>query len=154
MQVNGVLDRDLARSIRAIRRVMWREMLLGTIGRLGALDLSFTQVATLLFLEAEREASVTDVAAVLDRSLATTSRLLDGLVQRDLILREEDPDDRRVKRLRLSEAGLHLLVSIERERVDAQLAAMELLTPEERALVVQATHLLAEAISRRFQDAH
>jgi DNA-binding MarR family transcriptional regulator len=150
MQVNADQREQLLHDLRAIRRAMWRDMLSGISEHLDTQDLSFIQFATLIFLEAEGETSVTDMATALGRSLATTSRLVDGLVQRGLVHRQEDATDRRVRRVRLSGGGQILITALEQARVDAQLAAMQLLAPEDRAAVARAMTLLAQAVSRRF----
>jgi DNA-binding MarR family transcriptional regulator len=119
------------------------------MGHLGALDLSFTQFGTLLYLETEGEASLTAVAAILSRSLPATSRMVDGLVQRRYVVREEDTSDRRVKRLRLSDEGRRFLAALEQGRVEAQLAVMDFLSESEYADVARAMDLLAHAAARR-----
>src|SRR5689334_11112815 len=83
-------NQDLAEHIRLIRRSVWRETLLNMMGELGVLDLSFVQFATLLYLESNGEVSLTDIAAVVSRSLPATSRMVDGLVRRGFVQREED----------------------------------------------------------------
>lgn len=140
---------DLAENIRLIRRSVWRETLLGMMGELGVLDLSFVQFGTLLYLENEDEVSLTDIAAVLSRSLPATSRMIDGLVRRGFVERKEDQSDRRVKRLRLSNEGRQFIVAMEQGRVRAQLAVMDFLSPSDYADVARAMKLLAQAAARR-----
>ena len=68
------------------------------------LDLSLTQLKGLSVLDehAEEALSVKALSERLGLSLAATSRSVDGLVKRKLIERDEDPDDRRVRRVRLT----------------------------------------------------
>jgi DNA-binding MarR family transcriptional regulator len=61
-------------------------------------DLSITQVKSLHVLsEAEEPMSLGAVSDALGLSLPAISRSVDGLVQRGLVKREEDPRDRRCK---------------------------------------------------------
>lgn len=70
------------------------------------LELSLTQIKCLGVLAASTtEPSLKEVSERLGLSLAATSRAADGLVRRGLVEREEDPGDRRARRLRLSSAG-------------------------------------------------
>ena len=107
------------------------------------------ELATLYMLDDEGEPSIKHVAAALGRSVSATSRLLDQLVERGLIGRHEDREDRRARRVFLTEQGRAFLRTFERNRADAQLATMVYLSPDEQAQVAQAMTLLAEAARRR-----
>ena len=73
-------------------------------------DLSFSQMKALHALIAEPEAiSVKTLGEKLGLSLAAMSRAADELVQRGLVNRTEDPTDRRVKRLCLTDEGRDLV---------------------------------------------
>jgi MarR family transcriptional regulator for hemolysin len=80
---------------------------------------------------------------------SATSRLLDQLVRRKLIKRIEDPEDRRARRVSLSERGARLAEELTARRTDAQLDLMERLDETERAKVFEAFALLAEATRRK-----
>jgi DNA-binding MarR family transcriptional regulator len=112
-------------------------------------DISVAQLATFMLLDAEGSATVGDLAADLGRSLSATSRLIDQLVQRGFVSRREDDRDRRVKRVALTEHGKELIGRVQRRRAEAQLAVMAALTEDERAQVMQAMALLADAASKR-----
>jgi DNA-binding MarR family transcriptional regulator len=135
----------LYRSLCRFRREMLREGLLGAIRSGEDLDLSLIQLGVLLLLDAEGERTIKAVAEELGRSLSATSRLLDQLVRRGLLTRREDPLDRRVKRVAISDAGRALLAKIERRRAAAQLAVMARLPAAAQADVLRAMELLGEA---------
>ncbi|MDP8923285.1 MAG: MarR family transcriptional regulator [Chloroflexota bacterium] len=143
----------LFRSLMASRAALIREGFLDALRLMGDEELSVAQLAALMLLEFEGERSVGELAALLGRSLSATSRLLDGLVRRELIDRREDPNDRRTKRAAISPRGHALLQDVHRRRADAQLALMAALMPEEQAVVMRGMDLLAEAARRRTQDA-
>jgi DNA-binding MarR family transcriptional regulator len=126
-------------------------MLLGSIRTFGDVDFSFAQVVTLYMLDDVGEPTIKQVAETLGRSVSATSRLLDQLVERGLIGRREDKQDRRAKRVFLKEEGWTFLRTFEQNRADAQLALMVYLAPEEQAQVAQAMALLAEAARRHSQ---
>lgn len=128
-------------------------MLLSTIASSSNSDISAVQFVTLASLAGEEALTIKRVAEVLGRSVSATSRLLDQLVTRGLVNRSEDTQDRRTKRVSLSESGQAFVQTIEQKRVEAQIAVMAYLSPEERAVVEQAMQLLAVA-ARRHANEH
>lgn len=143
------LFRDLAAS----RSALLREGFLDALRLMGDEELSVAQLGALMLLEFEGERSVGELAALLGRSLSATSRLLDGLVRRELAVRREDPSDRRTRLAAIGSRGHALLEQVMRRRADAQLGLMATLTPEEQAAVMRGMALLAEAARRRARDA-
>ncbi len=111
-------------------------------------NLSITQIMALRQLYYRGETcSVSAIGERLGISNAAASQLLDKLVQRGLVLRKEDPHDRRSKQIMLTEAGENLL----RESMRSQRAWMETLsqrlTPQEARQIAQALELLAEKLA-------
>ena len=86
--------------------------------------LTFAQLKTLIELERTQTGTVTALAEELGISAASASRAADGLVRKKLATRVEDPDDRRVRRLTLTHAGLELAERV----ISARLAGLEELT--------------------------
>ena len=152
-QVNPAHRAVLAHSLSQLRRAMVRDGLLGAIATLGDADLSLTQLGALLLLDDLGEQTLKALAGQLRRSLSATSRLVDQLVRRGLVVRWEDDQDRRTKRVAISDGGRTFLAEVARRRAEAQLAVMSTLSAEEQAEVIRAMQLLAEAARRR-RDAH
>lgn len=69
------------------------------------IGLSIPQVNTLFHIHRRGDCGVSDIGETLGVSSAAASQMLDRLVQQDLILRSEDPSDRRAKQLALTEKG-------------------------------------------------
>jgi DNA-binding MarR family transcriptional regulator len=118
---------------------------------MGDSGLSFSQVNTLLRLHFTGEADVSNIAEQLGVSNAGASQLVDRLVQMRLIERREDPLDRRIKRLGLTEAGHELaekLVNIRRGWMDKFTNS---LTPDQRDSISSALQTLTEA-ARSLED--
>ncbi len=92
----------------------------GTFNAIAELDLSFTQIKALCALELDgEERSVKALAESLGVSLPAMSRAVDGLFERGLVEREEDPADRRMKRVRLTSAGRKVPVALNEARLSA-----------------------------------
>ncbi len=126
-----------------------REFIFNILRTFGDFDFSLPQVATLLLLEEEGEPTIKRVAEILGRSVSTTSRLLDQLVEDGLVSRREDAHDRRAKRIAITEQGRTLIAMLERQGAARQIAVMEYLSVEEQADVARVLALLAEASKRR-----
>ena len=149
--MNGALSESerLTQSLAILRHAILRDGFLDAIRAMDDHDISVAQMATLMMLDAEGSCTVSDLANDLGRSLSATSRLLDQLVRRGLVTRQEDPDDRRVKRVAIAERGKDLVGRVQRRRAEAQLSVMAALSEVERADVMRAMALLAEAAARR-----
>jgi DNA-binding MarR family transcriptional regulator len=71
--------------------------------------LSMSMIGTLFHLHRNQGVGVTDLGDHLGVTSAAASQMLERLVQQGLIRRTEDPDDRRVKQIELTQEGLHIL---------------------------------------------
>jgi DNA-binding MarR family transcriptional regulator len=68
-------------------------------------DLSVAQVAALHLVDDVGAMRLSALADAIGSSPSATSRMIDDLVQRHLLSRAEDPDDRRAKLVRLTREG-------------------------------------------------
>jgi DNA-binding MarR family transcriptional regulator len=100
--------------------------------------LSMPQFAALQYLHAEAPRSVSEIAEHLNLSLATTSHLVDRLVGKDLLLRDEDPGDRRQKRIAPAPAGRALVAETHARAAATLETLLEGVTPAKRAAVERA----------------
>ena len=116
-------------------------------------DYSLAQVVSLFILDENGELTIKQVAGLLERSLSATSRLLDQLAARGMITRREDVQDRRVKRVAITEQGRALIETLQGVRADVQLEMMDYLSPDEQADVVRGVGLLAKA-GRKWREQH
>ena len=97
--------------------------------------LTITQCKALLMLagpEGEEPYAGRDIAERLEVSLASVSRAVDGLVRSRLVTRVEDPEDRRVRRLSITDKGRRLAGEIVAARMADMEAFAASLTPEQR----------------------
>jgi DNA-binding MarR family transcriptional regulator len=116
----GRADRDaLTRDMYALASYLMRTANVGTFNAIAELDLSFTQIKALCALEMDAEDRSVKLAESLGLSLAAMSRAVDGLFERGFVQREEDPADRRMKRVRLTEAGRNVPQALNEARLSA-----------------------------------
>jgi len=101
-------------------------------------ELSFSQMKALHHLHGEDQVSVKALGESLGLSLAAMSRAADELVQRGLVARTEDPADRRIKRLRLTDQGHALVMKMRELRMAGFEQFVETLSAKEQALLTKA----------------
>jgi MarR family transcriptional regulator, organic hydroperoxide resistance regulator len=134
----------------AMGRAIWRDLVIGFAAQLGELNLGFTQLAALYALADSGTMTVVDLADTLGRSQSATSRLVDGLVQRQLIERNQDAEDRRQRTLTLTGRGQALLGLVDRARAQEFLSIVRPLPTAERAVVAMGVAALStHAMTRR-----
>jgi DNA-binding MarR family transcriptional regulator len=99
------------------------------LGVAAGLDLSFSQLRALFVLaDCQEELAVNELAERLALSMATAGRAVQALTRAEMVTRREDDQDRRVKRVRLSEHGRALVagfVQAHREAVRECVLALD-----------------------------
>lgn len=103
--------------VERLTRVMFTRIIASLARALAEEEFSVAHIAALHLLDEEGTMRVAALAEALGRSPSGTSRLLDVLVQRDLVSRVEDPEDRRAKKLALTAAGARFVQRVGDERV-------------------------------------
>jgi DNA-binding MarR family transcriptional regulator len=102
-------------------------------------DISFSQMKALHHLHEEpTSVSVKQLGETLGLSLAAMSRAAEELVQRGLVNRTEDPDDRRIKRLCLTDQGRTLVQKMRELRMAGFEQFVATLTPKQQTQLVKA----------------
>ena len=109
-------DTQLAEQLLALWRAVIAPNGVGAYAIFEELDLTLTQVKALIAL-ATAELTVKDLAEQLGLSLPGTSRAVEVLVARGLLDRREDTTDRRMRRLRCTDAGREALRRLDEARL-------------------------------------
>jgi DNA-binding MarR family transcriptional regulator len=108
------------------------------------LGLSLTQIKTAQFLaETKEPLSLGAIGDHLGLSLPAVSRAVDGLVKRGLCTREEDPADRRSKRIVITGRGRRLYERLHEIRVAGIRDWAEGLNPADRDALLVALRPIA-----------
>ncbi len=139
-------ERDaLSRDMYALASYLLRSANLGTFNAIAELDLSFTQIKALCALEMDgEERSVKALAESMGVSLPAMSRAVDGLFERGFVAREEDPLDRRMKRVRLTDAGRMVPLALNEARLSALQELMGSLQDDEAQALAQALAMILD----------
>lgn len=109
--------------------------------------LKFTHISLLHNLASRKQMTVGEIGQMLDVSNAAVSQMTDRLVKAGLIERREDPDDRRVKILTLSEMGEQLMADMNATSACWIEKLNRDLTEEERETITAGLKLLQEKLN-------
>ncbi len=111
----------------------------------GALELSLSQIKLLHHLEDQpRELSLKEAAELVHVSMPAASRMVDDLVRRGLATRREDEDDRRMKRVCLTDGGRTAIRRLNAARLIGLGQFSKTLAPTERRSLGHALSQLLE----------
>jgi DNA-binding MarR family transcriptional regulator len=106
--------------------------------------LSMSQMGALFHVNRKGSCGVSDIGDNLGITSAAASQMIERLVQQDLISRVEDPADRRLKQIDLTEKGRKVIQESMRARQLWLEDLVEMLTPAEQDKVVAALRILIE----------
>jgi DNA-binding MarR family transcriptional regulator len=103
------------------------------LGVAAGLDLTFSQLRAMFVLaDCQEELAVHELAARLGSSMATSGRVVQALSRAGMVTRREDEQDRRVKRVRLTEQGRVLVAGFVHAHREAVRECVESLSDRER----------------------
>jgi DNA-binding MarR family transcriptional regulator len=113
---------------------------------IGALELTLTQIKLLHHLEDQspRELTLKEAAELVHVSLPAASRLVDDLVRREFAQRREDLEDRRMKRVCLTDDGRAVIRRLNAARLSGLVDFTNGLTATEQAALANALQQLLE----------
>ena len=106
--------------------------------------LSMSQMGTLFHLHGRGSCGVTDLGDHLGVTSAAASQMLERLAQQGLILRTEDPSDRRVKQIILTDKGHQVLQESIRARQSWLYDLAEILSDAEKEASITVLSVLIE----------
>jgi DNA-binding MarR family transcriptional regulator len=113
---------------------------------IGALELTLTQIKLLHHLEDQspRELTLKEAAESVRVSLPAASRMVDDLVRRGFAQRREDLEDRRMKRVCLTDGGRAVTRRLNAARLNGLIQFTETLTTPERDSLATSLRQLLE----------
>jgi DNA-binding MarR family transcriptional regulator len=106
--------------------------------------LSMSQLGALFHLQRKGCTGVTDLGDHLGVTSAAVSQMLERLVQQGLILRSEDPSDRRVKKIVLTDKGLQVYQESIRARQGWLDDLAEILSADEKEQITAMLNILID----------
>ncbi len=105
---------------------------------------SVSQMAALFLIRRKGATNVSDIGEELEITSPAASQLLERLVQQGLVVRSEDPGDRRLKQIVLSKQGEVILQQGLQARQKWLEDLTRLMSPAERDQVIAALNIMLE----------
>lgn len=138
-------DAELAADLYALIVFVHKNCNADLFEALGALELTLTQVKLLHHLEDQpRELTLKEAAELVHVSLPAASRMVDDLVRRGFAQRREDEEDRRMKRVCLTDGGRTVIRRLNAARLSGLEQFTKTLTTAERRSLASALSKLLE----------
>ena len=107
---------------------------------------SLSHMAAMLQVQRCGSCAVTELASHLGVTNAATSQLLDRLVEHGFVLREENPDDRRAKRIKLTDKGKQFMREGIQTRQNWINELSQILSPDEKLTIGMALDTLTAKV--------
>ena len=109
-------------------------------------NLTFVEAECLLAISAHESLSSKELSLLLDVSPSRGSRIVNKLVERDLIIVKLDVDDRRTVELSLSPEGQRCVIDLETEKLKCEQRLFSRLDKDQIKLVEHGLHILLEVM--------
>ncbi len=147
MNISPVLDTCAAEILEVVPQVM--RTIKSEMRQRRASGLSVPQFRAMIFLDRQGQASLVEVAEHMALTSATTCRMMDELVARQLVLSRPSTIDRRKIILTLTSEGQTVLETARQGTLDRLDELLATLSAEERAVIFQSMALLRWAFAPR-----
>ncbi len=138
----------ISKTAKLFCQAMFYRVIHPTLRKLVKGDLTEVQLTCLRFVHLHPEPSIGAIADGLSFSNAASAKLVDRLVRKRLMIREEDQRDRRVLKIKLTPNGQELLAEIDALEANHFGAILQRIPPESlEALTTGLTAFLKAALS-------
>ena len=114
-------------------------------------NVTVSQSATLLALPQEGNLSMNEVSQAMDLATSTMTRMIDQLVEKGLVQRASDPDDRRIVRVELTPQGQQLRTNLEKEYLVFYDLVMNEIREDELEIILHVFDQINQAYEKAFQ---
>ncbi len=117
------------------------------------LHLGIGQLKTLFFISNRGATTTGKLATALKVTPTNVTGIIDRLLEKNLITRTGDPDDRRVLLLRTTPQGDELVTELRQKRRERMTELFTRLNDEEAAIVAQGLKIMVKAIDAKPDEA-
>jgi DNA-binding MarR family transcriptional regulator len=117
------------------------------------LHLGIGQLKTLFFISNRGDTTTGKLATALKVTPTNVTGIIDRLLEKNLITRTGDPDDRRVLLLRTTPQGDELVAELRQKRRERMSELFSRLSEEEAAVVAQGLKIMVKAIDTKPDEA-
>ncbi len=142
--MSSTVDSQFVDALREWAETFMQQTMHGFLAYAKRNNLSMSQLGTLLHLHRSGACGVSNISEDLGVTNAAVSQMLDRLVHNGLVLRGEDPADRRSKRIELTPKGREVMHGTMKARQQWFLALAGTLTEDELTAATAALRILAD----------
>lgn len=143
---------ELIARIDRAERVIHRVAVRNRTGGIFATDLTVQQLRLVVILALEGDHAAVQLAEILGVGLTTLTGIVDRLEARSLVQRQPDPNDRRVRRISLTDEGKKLVADFAELGREHKLRILQRLEPRVLANLAEAVEAISEACREEFGD--
>jgi DNA-binding MarR family transcriptional regulator len=105
---------------------------------------SVAQFRTLKFINRNNKVSLSEISKHLGPGLSSTSKLIDGLVEKKLIKRQINEKDRRYITITLTKTGKNIMERIQKETIEHLEKSISDLSDSQYSLIINAMEILKQ----------
>jgi DNA-binding MarR family transcriptional regulator len=117
------------------------------------LNLTIAQVKCLFFISNHDDVNFRILARALKVTPSNVTGIIDRLSEQDLVLREDNPQDRRMLMLKLTSKGEKLISNLRERRITQMLAVLNSLPENELKIILEGFALIARAVKNHSEIA-
>ena len=136
---------ELTKEIIELQRRINRDMRQYTLDAWMELNLTIPQLKSLFFIANQGSTNFTKLASALGVTPSNVTGIIDRLVEQGLVSRQENPEDRRMLMLRVTDKGEAIIADLRERRASHISEILTHLSSEELNIVVKGFNLLAKA---------
>ena len=150
--MEDINSQDLTARFLTVAESLNRQVQLHRLDAWEQLDLTIPQLKTLILLERAGSLRMGSISTYLGRALSATTTVVDRLVEKGLVDRSTDPEDRRVVLCRLTDLGHDRIVRFWRIGEERVKGVVDFLEPGQLEAVVRGLEFLQDAITQQDQS--
>ncbi len=110
------------------------------------ISLSIAQVKSLFFIANSEEVNFRKLASAMNVTPSNVTGVVDRLVEQGLVTRTENPADRRMLMIKLTDKGQTLITSLRESRTNQISSVLNRMKPEDLSVVAHGYSLLKRAV--------
>lgn len=141
-----MVDKNYIKELRELTRLIARSMGLLDKSEASCCGVTLGQCHAITEIGRAQEITLNELSDILGLDNSTMSRTINNLVDQQIVTREIDSQDRRYIKLRLTDKGLAIYETIEKNMDMYYMAILNDIPKEKQAQLIESLTLLAEAI--------
>ncbi len=140
-QDNEIVDRFHKQIVELVKKYQFRDR-----NEICCFGISVSQCYILETLKENGPLTMNTLAQKMYLSVSTVTRVVDHLVKKDYVRRDEDPFDRRIRRITMTEKGLAIYLKSWAKIVESEIGILESLPKDQKENAINLLIMLNNAV--------